>query len=211
MWDFAITAFVSILFLVDPPGTIPAYMALTASYDPARRRRTAFVACAAFTLTLAGFGMVGIKLFHYLGLTIPAFQVAGGLVLFLVAIDMIRAQRSTQEEPSDSQNPQLAAEVAITPLAIPMLAGPAAMSTVAVLLSKAENVLQQGMVFLAILLTGVVAYITFRLAEPIQRRLGLVGIHVLGRVLGLVLAGIAVQFVLDGLAGAKIIPPLKPA
>jgi multiple antibiotic resistance protein len=209
MLDFAITAFVSILFLVDPPGTIPAYMALTSSYDPPRRRRTALVACLTATLTLSGFGIIGLKLFHYLGLTIPAFQVAGGLVLFLVAIDMIRAQRSTQEEPDDTKSKSNAEEVAITPLAIPMLAGPAAMSTVAVLLSKAEGVLQQGIVFLAIAMTGLVGYITFRLAEPIQRRLGLTGIHVLARVLGLVLAGIAVQFVFDGLAGAKIIPAMK--
>jgi multiple antibiotic resistance protein len=206
MLDFGTTAFMSILFLVDPPGTIPAFLALTAGYTPARRKRTAFVACIAATLTLMAFATVGTFLFRHLGLTLPAFQIAGGLILFLVALDMIRAQRSTQEDPDELKEGQAASDVAIAPLAIPLLAGPAALSTVTVLMSRAGAPEQIAMVYLAIVLTGLVAFLTLRLAEPIQRRLGTTGIHVLGRVLGLVLAGIAVQFVLDGLSAARIIP-----
>jgi len=207
MWDFALTAFTSILFLVDPPGCIPAYLALTSRYDPAKRRRTALVACVAATLVMSGFGIVGSWVFHFLGLSLPAFKIAGGLVLFLVAIDMIRAQRSTQEDPEEMQEGKVASDVAIAPLAVPLLAGPAALSTVSVLMGKAEgDVGKMLLVHGAVGLTGVVSYITFRLAEPIQRRLGTTGIHVLGRILGLVLAGIAVQFVLDGLRGAGVIP-----
>ena len=209
MLDFWLTAFVSILFLVDPPGTIPAFLALTATYSPERRRRTALVACVTATLILCGFAAVGIYLFKYLSLTLPAFQIAGGLVLFLVALDMIRAQRSTQEDPDEMKESAAYEDVAVTPLAIPFLAGPAALSTVSVLMSKAANTLEAATVYAAILLTGLVSYVTLRLGEPIQRRLGTVGIHVLGRVLGLVLAGIAVQFVLDGLAAAKLIAPVR--
>jgi multiple antibiotic resistance protein len=208
MLDFATTAFVSILFLADPPGNIPPYLALTARYDPARRRKTALTACVVATLTLMAFGAVGTYLFHHLGLTLPAFQIAGGLILFLVAIDMLRAQRSTQENAEEMSESAASSDVAITPLAIPFIAGPATLSTVTVLMSKAENWMQASTVYLAIALTGLVSYVTFRLAEPIQKRLGTTGIHVLGRILGLVLAGIAVQFVLDGLANAKIIPPI---
>jgi multiple antibiotic resistance protein len=208
MLDFAVTAFVSILFLVDPPGTVPAFLALTASYSPAQRRRTAFVATLAATLIMMGFALVGNALFRALGLTLPAFQIAGGLILFLVALDMIRSETGTAEhQPSEEEaNAEAAAgEVAITPLAVPLLAGPAALSTVSVLMSRAQNVIEQAIVFAVIAFTGLLCYFTFRLAAPIQRRLGLTGIHVLGRILGLVLAGIAVQFVLDGLAGAGII------
>ncbi|QDU22498.1 MarC family protein [Urbifossiella limnaea] len=207
MLDFATTAFVSVLFLVDPPGTVPAFIALTSRFTPAKRRRTALVASVAATLILMAFAAVGNYLFRVLGLTLPAFQIAGGLVLFVVALDMIRAQRTTQEEPSDMEETSAAAEVAIAPLAIPMLAGPAALSTVTVLMAQAEETAAVGLVFAAIALTGVVCYLTLRLAEPIQRRLGRTGVHVLDRVLGLVLAGIAVQFVLNGLAAAKLIPP----
>lgn len=205
MLDFSLTAFMSILFLVDPPGTIPAFLALTAHYSPEKRRKTALVACITATITLCGFALMGTYLFRYLGLTLPAFQIAGGLILFLVALDMIRAQRSTQEDPQELQEGASAGDVAIAPLAIPLLAGPAAMSTVAVLMSRATDTIHSAMVFLAIGLTGLTCYLTLRLAEPIQRRLGTTGIHVLGRVLGLVLAGIAVQFVLNGLAAANLI------
>jgi multiple antibiotic resistance protein len=207
MLDFATTAFVSVLFLVDPPGTVPAFIALTSRFAPEKRRRTALVASVAATLILMGFAAVGNVVFRVLGLTLPAFQIAGGVVLFVVALDMIRAQRTTQEEPSDLEETSAAAEVAIAPLAIPMLAGPAALSTVTVLMAQAADGAEVGLVFLAIGLTGLVCYVTLRLAEPIQRRLGKTGVHVLDRVLGLVLAGIAVQFVLNGLAAAGLIPP----
>ncbi len=209
MLDFGTTAFVSILFLVDPPGTVPAFMALTARQSPEKRRRTAFVASLTAALTLAGFAAVGKFIFRFLGLTLPAFQIAGGLVLFLVALDMIRAQRSTQEDPDEMREGKQADDVAIAPLAIPMLAGPAALSTVTILMAQARDIWETSMVFAAIGLTGLICWITLRLAEPIQRRLGKTGIHILGRVLGLVLAGIAVQFVLNGLASAGIIklPP----
>jgi len=209
MLDFSITAFVSILFLVDPPGSIPAFLTLTGRYSPQKRRRTALIACVTATLTLAGFAAVGTYLFKYMGLTLPAFQIAGGLILFLVALDFIRAQRSTQEDPEEMKEGAAADDIAITPLAIPFLAGPAALSTVTVLMAQAQNYWEAGIVYLAITLTGVISYFTLRLADPIQRRLGTTGIHVLGRILGLVLAGIAVQFVLDGLAAAKLIPPVR--
>lgn len=208
MLDFAITAFISILFLVDPPGTVPAFIALTSRFSPERRKKTALVAAFVATLTLIGFGLIGKYLFKALGLTLPAFQIAGGLILFLTAIDMIRAQDvdEKKEEMKDAEENLPVSEVAITPLAIPFLAGPAAMSTITVLIAKANNLIEIGIVHLAIILTGITSYLCLRLADPIQRRLGKIGIHVLGRILGLVLAGIAVQLVIDGLVKAKIIP-----
>jgi len=211
MFDFAVTAFVSVLFLVDPPGTVPSFLALTAGYTPKKRRKTALVACTAATLILSVFAVLGTYLFRYLGLTLPAFQIAGGLILFLVALDMIREKQSEPPPPEETIEDitDQAGDVAITPLAVPLLAGPAALSTVAVLMSRTETSVQVGSVFIAILLTGLSCYLTLRLAEPIQRRLGNTGIHVVGRVLGLVLAGIAVQFVLDGLAAAKLIAEVR--
>jgi multiple antibiotic resistance protein len=209
MLDFWLTALVSVLFLVDPPGTVPLFLTLTGKFSPDKRRRTALVACVTATLILCGFAAVGTTLFRYLSLSLPAFQIAGGLVLFVVALDMIRAGKTTDEDdPEERFESSMADEVAITPLAIPYLAGPAAMSTVAVLQSRAADTAEAAGVYVAVLVTGLVSYVTLRLGEPIQRRLGTVGIHVLGRVLGLVLAGIAVQFVLDGLAAAKLIPPV---
>ena len=212
MFDFTVTALVSLLFLVDPPGTIPPFLALTARYAPRKRRKTALVACVAATVILMAFALLGTWLFAYLGLSLPAFQIAGGLILFLVALDMIREKHeptSAVVEEAEADGSTDAGDVAITPLAVPLMAGPAALSTVAVLMTRATTAFESAGVFIAIALTGLTTYATLRLADPIQRRLGATGIHVVGRVLGLVLAGIAVQFVLDGLAAAKIIPEVR--
>src|SRR5579883_1324196 len=158
MLDFGTTAFVSILFLVDPPGTVPAFMALTGHYPPEKRRKTAVVACLTATLTLMGFALVGNVLFRSLGLTLPAFQIAGGLILFVVALDMIRAHELPEENEAELEEGKVAGDVAITPLAIPFLAGPAALSTVTVLMSKADTPAHAGLVFAAIALTGLVSY-----------------------------------------------------
>src|SRR5262245_2203947 len=209
MLDFATTAFISILILVDPPGTVPAFMALTARYTPERRRKTVLVASVVATLTLMGFAAVGNVVFRVLGLTLPAFQIAGGVILFLVALDMIRGQRTTKERPEEVkgyEDTSEEADVAVAPLAIPMLAGPAALSTVAVLMAHAKDTAEASVVYLAIALTGLICYVTLRLAVPIQKRLGATGVQILGRVLGLVLAGIGVQFILNGLKAAELLP-----
>jgi multiple antibiotic resistance protein len=205
MLTFALTALASILFVVDPPGALPAYLVMSEGDDAAKRRRTARKAAVAATLVLAGFAAAGNGLFHLLGLTLPAFQIAGGLILFLVALDMMRAQRPTKEGPAEVSEGRAKEDVAITPLAVPLLAGPAALSTVATLMAQAPGWEEVLIVYLAVAVTGGVIYLTLRLAEPLFRMLGQTGIQVLGRVLGLLLAGIAVQFVLNGLRAAGVI------
>lgn len=206
MLDFALTAIASILFVVDPLGALPAYLAMTGEDEPAQRRRTARRAALVATLVLTLFAAFGNAILHLLGLTMAALQIAGGLILFLVAMDMIRAQRATQEGPGEISEGTAKADVAVTPLAIPMLAGPAALSTVTMLAGRATTTVEAAAVYGAILLTGGAIYGTLLLAEPLHHGLGRTGIHVLSRVLGLILAAIAVQFVLDGLRAAEVIP-----
>jgi len=206
MFSFALTAAASILFVVDPPGALPAYLAMTEGDDAVKRRRTARKAALAATFVLAAFAAGGHWLFSLLGLTMPAFQIAGGLILFLVALDMIRAQRPTKEGPGEVSEGRAKEDIAITPLAVPLLAGPAALSTVATLMSQAPGWVEASVIYLSIAVTGAVIFVTLRLAEPLFRLLGKTGIQVLGRILGLVLAGIAVQFVLNGLRAAGIVP-----
>jgi multiple antibiotic resistance protein len=199
MKDFLLTSLISILFVVDPPGAVPTYLVISANQNAAQRRRTALRASIVATLTLAGFAGGGQVVFHYIGLTLPAFQIAGGLILFLVALDMIRARRLTQEEPGELDEGLAKEDVAITPLAIPMLAGPASMASVTVLIDRANNPGKVLIVYLAIVITGLVSYLTLRLADPLYKGLGRTGIHVFSRILGLILAGVSVQFILDGL------------
>lgn len=202
MLELILTATASILFVVDPLGAVPAYLVMVESDAPTRRRQTARKASLTATGTLMLFAALGEVLLRLFGLTMAAFRIAGGVILFLVALDMIRARRATQERPDEVSEGMAKDDVAITPLAVPMLAGPAALSTVAMLTGQSENWSQAMAVYLAIALTGAVSYLTLRLAEPLYRLLGRTGIHVFSRVLGLVLAAIAVQFILDGLKAA---------
>ena len=211
MLHFALTTLASILFVVDPLGTLPAYLVITEREGPAQRRQTARRAAVVAVLVLGVFAAGGNALFPLLGLTMPAFQIAGGLILFLVAIDMIRAQRPTQEGPAEISEGTAKEDVAVFPLAIPMLAGPAAFATVTTQLARATSATEVALVYGAIFLTGGVIYGTLRLAEPLHRALGRTGIQVFSRVLGLVLAAIAIQFILDGLRAAEIVPPLRHA
>ena len=204
MLEFALTTMTSILFIVDPPGALPAYLAMTQGDDPVQRCRTAWRASLTATLVLAAFAAGGNTLLRLFGLTLPAFRIAGGLIIFLVALEMIHARRTTREGPGETSEGIDKIDVAITPLAVPMLAGPAALSQVTLLMSEVRSWIDAAIVYLAILVTGVACYATLRLAEPVYRGLGRTGINIFSRVFGLVLAALAVQFVLDGLQGAGL-------
>jgi multiple antibiotic resistance protein len=194
--------FTSLLFVVDPWGAIPAFLVMTAGDSLARRRMTAVKATLTAGLVLMAFAVGGSALLKMLGISMPAFRIAGGVVLFLVAFDMIRAQRPTQQSPGEIEEGRAKEDVAITPLAIPMLAGPASLGTVILLAGQAESAAEIAGVYLAIALVAVVSLAVLLFAASFFHRLGSAGINVLSRILGLLLTAIAVQFIIDGLADA---------
>jgi multiple antibiotic resistance protein len=205
MLDFALTAFASILFVVDPVGAVPGYLAMTEGDGAGKRQRTAWKASIAAVVVMAVFAAAGKLIFRLLGLTMPAFQIAGGVILFIVALDMLRAQRTTQEQADELCEGCAKDDIALTPLAIPMLAGPASLSTVATLMSQAQDVIQAMIVYAAIALAGVATGLTLQSAGPLHRLLGKTGIHVLTRIFGLLLAAIAIQFILNGVKETGIL------
>ena len=132
----------------------------------------------------------------------PAFRIAGGLILWLVAMDMLHGNRSTQEGNAEISEGRAKEDVAVTPLAMPMLAGPGAISTVMVLSSQARGTTQTVVVYASIALTLVISWITLLVAEKLVLRIGQTGIRVMTRIMGLLLAAIAVQFVITGVTEA---------
>jgi len=148
------------------------------------------------------FGAAGRLIFELFGITLPAFRIAGGLILWLVAMDMLRSQRTTQETPAEIVEGQAKADVAITPLAVPMLAGPGALSTVIVLAGQARTLARVATVYAAIALTAVVCWIVLRAADRLAARLGRTGIQITSRIMGLLLAAVAVQLVITGVKDA---------
>lgn len=197
--QFALITLTSILFIVDPIAAVPSYLVVTQNESPAERKRTALRACVAMALLLIVFGAAGRFIFEAFGITLPAFRIAGGLILWLVALDMVRAKRTTQESNEEIAEGQAKEDVAVTPLAIPILAGPGAISTVMVLAGEVRSVTHGLVVYGAVIVTAAVSYLTLRLGERLVAVIGQTGIKVMTRIMGLLLAAVATQFILTGL------------
>jgi multiple antibiotic resistance protein len=199
--SFAFSTLTTLLLVVDAPAAVPLFLSMTASDSAAYQRSTARRAAIAAAVVLAAFAALGSVIFRVLGVSLGAFRIAGGVLLFLLAIDMLRAERSRQRtSPEEEAEGVDRPDVSIFPLAIPMLAGPGATSTVMVLVSRAERVWQYVVVFGAIALTAFVSYLLLRGALRVERRLGRTGMNVIQRVMGLILAATAVQFVVEGVS-----------
>lgn len=203
MLAFGLAAFSAIFSVVDPFGVVPVFIAMTSRDSPEHSRRTALRAAIAMSVTLAVFATAGAAILGFFGISLPAFRVAGGALLFLLAVDMLRAQPSRQrmtpeEEAEGAEKP----DVSIFPLAIPMLSGPGALATVMVLMTQSGDLWERGLVYVSIALVGVITWLVLRGAKLAEKRLGQTGLNVLHRVMGLLLAAIAVQFVIDGIREA---------
>lgn len=200
--QFALVSFTSVLFLVDPIAVLPAFLAITEDETPDERRVTARRACVYATAILVAFAAGGAAIFKMFGVTLNAFRIAGGLILWLVAIDMLRGERTTQEGKPEIAEGQGKDDVAITPLAMPMLAGPGAISTVMVLAGQARSPARSVVVYAAIFVTMLITWVLLRISDRLFARLGQTGVRVVTRLMGLLLAAVAVQFIISGVSGA---------
>jgi multiple antibiotic resistance protein len=209
--EFALVTFTSVLFIVDPIAVVPSYLVVTRGETAAQRAATARRACVAAAVILVAFAIGGTLIFNLFGITLPAFRIAGGLILWLVAMDMLRAQRTTQESTPELVEGEIKEDSAITPLAMPMLAGPGAISTVMVLAAQARTMPRKAIVYASILVTALVSWMVLRVAERLIERIGQTGIRVMTRIMGLLLAALAVQFVIGGAQEALGLGLASPA
>ncbi|HTJ41165.1 MAG TPA: MarC family protein [Kofleriaceae bacterium] len=199
--QFAVVALSAVFFVVDPIANVPIFLSITAGDTRDQRRHTARLAAFAAWLTLTVFAVAGGLIFEAFGISLGAFKIAGGIMLLLMSIDMMRATpsptRSTAEEQQESRASR---DVAIVPMAIPMLAGPGSIATVMVLMSKAAwQPFRTGVVLGAVALTCAVAWLFMRGASTAERFLPKTIVHALERVMGLLLAAVAVEFVVGGI------------
>jgi multiple antibiotic resistance protein len=198
--QFSIVAFSSIFFLVDPFAAVPSFLSITAGDSPQHRRRTAKRASWTCFIVLSTFAALGSYIFKLFGLTLPAFEIAGGIILLLVGLEMLQAKRSpTQETLPETEEGARKEEAGIVPLGIPMLAGPGAISTVMVLMGPHAEIWRAIPVVAAIAVTAFVSYWVLAGADRVSRFMGEAGIRIMMRVMGLLLTAIAVQFFLNGL------------
>jgi multiple antibiotic resistance protein len=198
--SYALVSFGSIFSIVDPFTAVPVFLALVGAQPHKAQARTALRASATCFVVLSVFGLAGSLIFQFFGITLPAFKIAGGIILFVVGLEMMRAKRSdtraTNEEALEAETKE---DVGLIPLGLPLLSGPGAIATVMVLVGKAKDAPEKLVLFGSVALVSLIAFLTLRSASMVARVLGKTGINVIGRVMGLILAAVAMQFVLDGL------------
>lgn len=198
---FAVVALSAVFFVIDPIANVPIFLTITASDTPAQRRRTAIRAALATWVTLSVFALAGGLIFKAFGISLGAFKIAGGLLLLLMSIDMMRAQPSPTRTTAEETGEACARDdVAIFPLAIPMLAGPGAIATVMVLMSRAAwHAIPTIAVFIAVTVTCAAAWLLMRSAANVERLLPKTLMRAFGRIMGLLLAAVAVEFIAGGI------------
>jgi len=200
---YSLLCFGSIFSIVDPFAAVPIFLVLVGQQPRESQNRVALRATLTCFVVLTAFAAAGSLIFAFFGISIPAFKVAGGILLFGVAFDMLRAKpsptKTTEQERHDAETKE---DVGVIPMGIPLLSGPGAMATATVLAGKAHGVLEHIGLHLAILAVSVITLVVLRSSTVIGRVLGRTGLNVIGRIMGLILAALAIQFVLDGVREA---------
>ncbi len=203
--DFVILSFASILVIVDPVSLIPTFLAMTPRNTVPERIRLAGLASLFTFMILLITAIAGERIFKIFGITLSAFEIAGGVILLLIALDMlrghqteVRASQEEQEEGTEKDN------IAVTPLAMPMLAGPGAMTTVILLASRAETwtnkAILVGNIFIISMLTfGILYFAAIR-----SSHISVIALKITSRFMGLILSSIAIQFILNGIRTARL-------
>ena len=201
--EFAIATFAAIFAIVNPIGNIPLFTAVTEGYSPELKRKIIIKTCLTTFGVLTGFGVFGQYVFLVYGITIPAFKIAGGILLFSVAFSMMQGQRSrakmSEEDNLDAMSKE---DIGVVPLGIPLFAGPGAITTVMIYISyatQASDVFDILAVFVSIIATTLLSYVLLTYSQRIFNRLGRSGALAFSRIMGLLLAAVAVSFVMSGI------------
>ncbi|HEX9938572.1 MAG TPA: MarC family protein [Longimicrobium sp.] len=196
---FALLCFTSLLSIINPLSAAPMYLALTDGYSREQRAKTLRAAVVTAFVVLAVFALVGGAIFQLFGITIDAFRIAGGFIFFGIGMDMLQAKRSrgkaTEEE---EQEGRVRENVGVTPLGMPMITGPGAITTVMVLMTEAGTPVRVGVVLGAVVAVLAISYAVLSAAPRLVRFFGQTGLNVMTRLMGLLVTVIAVQFIIDG-------------
>ena len=193
---FLITAFVTMFVVIDPIGLAPLFVALTQGVPDAKRRGIALRACGIGMVILIVFALFGEAVLGFIGISMPAFRVAGGVLLFLTALDMLFERRTKRREDQTEEDHD---DPSVFPLAIPLIAGPGAIASVILLTGQRPGIEGLALVLAITALVLCTVLVLFLASSLLERALGKTGITVVTRLLGMLLAALSVQFVLDGL------------
>ena len=195
------SAFVAIFVIVDPFSVVPVYLTLTQGHSEAQRRATRLKASVIAAFILMAFAVSGMGVFNLFGITLPAFRIAGGLMLLSLGLAQLNSSRDRVKQEEEKEGLE-ADDISVFPLATPLLAGPGAISTVVLYASEAGNWQHLTGLIIAIVGTITASFAMLRVAPWVFRVLGRTGINIFSRLMGIILTAVAVQFIIDGLAEA---------
>ena len=200
-----IAAFTTLFIIIDPPGLAPVFIALTQGMNAAQRRAIAIRACLVAAALMMVFLLLGEAVLGFIGISMDAFRIAGGILLFLTALDMLFQRRQARREDNAAEGQaEHHDDPSVFPLALPLIVGPGAITTLILLAGKAQGAADLGAIAGVVLAVLTIVFLAFLAAPAIERALGKTGLNIVTRVLGMLLAALAVQFVLDGLRGFGI-------
>lgn len=191
-----ISAFVTLFVIIDPPGLTPIFIALTQGMSAKERRAVALRACGISAALMLVFLFLGETVLGFIGISMPAFRIAGGLLLFLTALEMLFQKRQARREENAQEEQD---DPSVFPLALPLIVGPGAITTLILLAGQAQGATDYIAIIGVMFSVLLIVFVAFLAAPPIERALGHIGINIVTRVLGILLAALATQFVIDGL------------
>ena len=200
-WAYFTGAFVTLFFIVDPFAMVPAYLALSERFTPDDQRHIRRKATLIALGLLIAFAVTGMKFFELFGITLPAFRIAGGILLLVIGVGQLNADHARVS--SDEHSEGLAKDdISVFPLATPLLAGPGAISTMILYSTGARSVLRLVELMMAIVVCFAVTYLILRFSPALLRLMGKTGLKLLSRLMGIVLTAVAVQFMISGITDA---------
>jgi len=208
MIDTAVHAFVTLFVIVDPISVGAIFLGLSDRFSAEQRRRVALNATIIATVVLLLFAFGGEYLFRLLGISISAFSIAGGALLFLLAIDMVLAKRTGLRSTTvvEDREAESKDDITVFPLAIPLIAGPGALTSILLLMGQAEpDILKQATVIGVVVVVMALTAVFLRAAGAMVHVLGVTGVNVIGRVFGIILAALAIQYILNGVKSSGLI------
>lgn len=208
---FGTAAILSVIAIVDPPGVIAPFLVLTEGFPEEAKRRVISNSCVVATVVLGVFAVFGQWIFAVFNFTIPAFKIAGGILLFVTAFQMTQGQRTSRTRITEQGRDEEAESVGVVPIGVPLLAGPGAITTVLIYMSReTADPADKMFVFVGIFLAVMISFLLLRSAGFFYRRMGRTGTIAFGRIMGLLLAAVGIQFVIDGIVQIAMNPGLLP-
>ncbi|MEA3559858.1 MAG: MarC family protein [Candidatus Thermoplasmatota archaeon] len=203
-WEFILSTLISLFAIINPMGAVPNYVALTQGYTTSERRKVVKKAVIVALFVLIIFTVIGRYIFDFLNITVDSFRIAGGIVLFIIAMDMVKGNTPQSKlNPKEKDFHIEREQVGVIPLGIPLLAGPGSITTVMITVSDgpANRLLGILIVVIGIIIVLTSAYLVLRNSDVIFKKIGRTGTKIFSRIMGLMLGAIAVQFVADGIIG----------